>query len=268
VDAKLLVGSDYYGPNPKINNLAKGYEQARYDILWVLDSNVWVSAGALRRSIDTLNQSPNIQLVHHLPMCLSSYKGLTNNLGAKIDEAFMLTSHSKFYTAINAIGLAPCVMGKSNIYRRSALDKAAGNAPKGHGIRKFAQYIAEDNMIASELWKLGGRTAMTEDSAVQPLGRVSLKGYWDRRVRWLRVRRYMVMAATLVEPTTESILSGIFGSFAVAQLFLNQNWSFAFFSIHILFWCLVDYWNFHNLLAFNNVDHQYGNVPTFATKYY
>ena len=49
IDAKVLVSQydkqgnklDYYGPNPKVNNLAKGFLNSKYDIIWIMDSNVW-----------------------------------------------------------------------------------------------------------------------------------------------------------------------------------------------------------------------------------
>lgn len=105
---------------------------------------------------------------------------------------FMLTAHSKFYTAINAVAIAPCVMGKSNLYRRSDLDEAVwkklGTAKRGiqglggatvnaiantntnpPTLTHFSQYIAEDNMIALCLWENGnGSTQITPDPAIQP----------------------------------------------------------------------------------------------------
>lgn len=351
VDAKLLIdpddneGAHHYGPNPKINNLAKGYLQAKYDIIWVLDSNVWVPPGAMGRSVAAFQErgrgGHKIKLVHHLPLCVSLDNTMSKSWGSKLDEMFLLTSHSKFYTAINAVAIAPCVTGKSNLYRRSDLDAAVQmklqeqhenlvqkkynsngsiinkyihrvdstwsasssstslnqyptqslqptssnegllsptsresnvKVAPGTGIRNFSQYIAEDNMIALYLWEYGnGRTYMTSDTVVQPLADVSLTGYWDRRVRWLRVRRYMVSAATYIEPTTESICSGIFGTFALSVLFLSSPeyprfWSWIYFFFHMITWCCVDYFHFHNLLAFYNIDGI--NRPYFVSKYF
>lgn len=275
VDAKLVVSGEYYGPNPKINNLARGYKEAKYDILWVLDSNVWVSPGTMGRSVARFHGNPRIQLVHHLPLCVS-LDGVS--WGSKLDEMFMLSSHSKFYTAINFVGIAPCVMGKSNLYRRSALDAAVAarlgtptsNMQTGTGIRTFAQYIAEDNMIAQCIWDNGGRTAMTSDSVVQPLGHVSLEGYWSRRVRWLRVRRYMVWAATMIEPTTESICCAFYGTFAISVLFLQgvRYWSWLWFMLHMVSWCAIDYWHYHNLMSFGNIDADQQRRPKFVKPYF
>lgn len=323
VDARLLIdnpndNSNHYGPNPKINNLAKGYKEAKYDMLWIIDSNVWVSPGTLARSVEAFKKpgrgGRKIKLVHHLPLCVSLDSTMTASWGSKLDEMFMLTSHSKFYTAINTVAIAPCVTGKSNLYRRSELDAAVSqklliehqnklrqrfkesnstgiplsSSPSslssltdipqvepGTGLLNFSQYIAEDNMIALCLWENGdGRTRLTSDFVVQPLANVSLHGFWDRRVRWLRVRRFMVSAATYVEPTTESICSGIFGSFAIAILFLSnpekdglRYWSWTWFFFHMICWCIIDYFHFHGLLAFTNQD-SVASRPYFVKKYF
>lgn len=341
VDARLLVGSAHYGPNPKVNNLVKAYQRAKYDIVWVLDANVWVTRSAMARSIDKFNSNRQVELVHHLPVCVA----IDDGVGAELDEMFMLTAHSKFYTAINWAALAPCVMGKSNMYRRSSLNRAAAKfnpstfnpftqwaamktqkvvqpsyvapsapngashgaagSPESHlfmspptaeattisssvtaasthsrstspaqdaqdntGLQQFARYIAEDNMIAEALWGEGGRTAMTCDSVIQPLAKVTLAGYVQRRVRWLRVRKFMVLAATLLEPTTESILCGIIGSVGYSIVSQSSHvFSWRFFMVHMLIWCLSDYFHFHNLLSFSNVDDSQ-KVPYFAKRFY
>lgn len=332
VDARLLVGSAHYGPNPKVNNLVKAYQRAKYDIVWVLDANVWVTRSAMARSVDKFIENRTVELVHHLPVCVA----IDDGVGAELDEMFMLTAHSKFYTAINWAALAPCVMGKSNMYRRSSLNKAAksfnpstfnpftqwaamsaakvvqqpevggvvseslaispptaesqtisssavhittthsrSNSPtqdseENTGLQQFARYIAEDNMIAEALWGEGGRTAMTSDSVVQPLAKVTLAGYVQRRVRWLRVRKFMVLAATLLEPTTESILCGIIGSVGYSLIFNNHYFSWYFFLIHMILWCFSDYFHFHNLLSFSNLDRAKPNqaIPYFAKRFY
>lgn len=293
IPARILVGSetspDHYGPNPKVNNLAKGYFAAEHDIIWVWDSNVWVAPGALRRSVLSLQNSTDngrctinplskrgrrVVLVHHLPLAIA----VNPLLGACCDEMFLLTAHSKFYCSLNNVAVAPCVNGKSNLYRRSDLDHAVykmgkGYAPstdgqsgdairdaafysqqEGHGIRFFARYIGEDNMIATALWNsLNGRTGMTGDCAIQPLGGINsttLKDYIKRRVRWLRARKYMVLAATLLEPSTECFVSGIFGTFAISVLWNSTFFLWKVFITHVISWVVIDYVQFHTLILF------------------
>lgn len=275
IDAKLLVAqsSNQY-LNPKIDNLNKGYRSAKHDILWVLDSNVYTSPGTLKRSVYTLQHDVNngcrpatllggrdrrVKLVTHVPIVVSRSKHRTN-WGAKLDEMFMSSSHAKFYVALNRVQPAPCINGKSNLYRRSDLDRAVGNIThervgRGEGLVHFARYIGEDNMIGIALWDgVQGCAGMSRDIVVQPLsGQNSVGDYIARRVRWLRVRKYMVLAATMLEPTTESLLSGLIGSFAVNAVFrgvLGISWWW--FLVHMLTWLLVDYLQFRAVFRLTN----------------
>ncbi|GMM35957.1 hypothetical protein DASC09_032820 [Saccharomycopsis crataegensis] len=303
IDARLMIGDpnnpDHYGPNPKINNLAKGFVAAKHDIIWVMDSNVWASNGTLLRSVHALHHSLDngrqtydrrtgqgkpVKVVHHLPLAVSLKSSQLlmgpswwSNIGSKLDEVFLKTSHAKFYVGFDRWAVAPCVNGKSNLYRRSDIDMAVqhigrGQMPsvdgesgdlskdaayygstKGYGIRYFSKFIGEDNMIAIALWDIGGRTGLTGDCVIQPLGNrnSSIKDYILRRSRWLRVRKYMVLAATILEPTTESIVAGIYGTFAVSVLFFQQKFSISWLFFHFIVWYLTDYLQFALLLKYS-----------------
>lgn len=278
VDAEILVtpeGADHFGPNPKVNNLAKGFRAAKYDILWMMDSNVWALPNILANSVYAMSNNLNcgtrlnhrgrrVGLVHHVPLALSLDSA---GQGALLDEMFLFSSHSKFYVSLNNLSIAPCVNGKSNIYRKSDLDYAVKQIPNapceffheqsvisdaerissmgpGHSIGFFAKYIGEDNMIAIALWKYCfSRTALTGDLVIQPLISLadSTREYFNRRVRWLRVRKYMVRAATFIEPTTESIVCGIIGTLGLSRLFWARTFSSWYFVFHMLLWMAVDY---------------------------
>jgi ceramide glucosyltransferase len=143
-------------------------------------------------------------------------------------------------------------MGKSNLFHKSVLDNATGS----QGLAKFANYIAEDHLIADTLWyhtpNPGPNHAMTSDVARQPVQRESLSTYFERRIRWIRVRKYMVTSATLVEPFTECFLAGLIGSFAFQNLFDVSMKSV--YSWHILTWLMVDLFQFYTLHCNSAVD--------------
>lgn len=287
IDSKIILSSslEHYGPNPKVNNLVKGFINAKNDILWIMDSNVYASPLTLKNSIITLNENLNngkklsstrpVRLVHHVPLALSfGYADSISSLGSRLDEMFLLTSHSKFYISLNKLSIGACVNGKSNLYRRSDLDKSVdliklkkssffsdpnvindsveiSNKGKGHSIEFFSRYIGEDNMIAISLWdNLYCRTGQTSDLVVQPLSGFdnTVKDYINRRVRWLRVRKYMVMMATLIEPTTESIVCGLIGNFAIAHIFTNKSFLPYTFLFHMLIWVITDYHQYYMLI--------------------
>lgn len=241
--------------NPKVNNLVRPYTQAKYDILWILDSNVHVTHGTLARAVDALDPpegsftSPKrrIGLVHHVPLAFST----ENVFGARIEEAFLNTNHAKMYLAINTIAIESCVIGKSNMYRRSDVDRLTGTLrpvspsslsllpPEQRGLAAFGRFLAEDNMIAAALWhELGLRHDLSCDVSRNAIGDMDFPTYVWRRVRWIRVRKRMVFTATLVEPFTESVLVGVAAAWAVHFLTRFPGW--LFFLIHMGLWFSVD----------------------------
>ncbi|KAH7885938.1 glycosyltransferase family 21 protein [Phlebopus sp. FC_14] len=250
VDAKIIIGEETVGVNPKVNNLIRSYQQATHDILWVIDSNISVAPGTLARSVDALTQAPpsggkRIALVHHVPFA-STHE---DHFGAKVEAAFLNTNHAKMYLAINTIAIESCVVGKSNLYRRSDLERVNGtlrarregdHSEGQYGLAAFASFLAEDNMIASALWhELDLRHDLSCDVARNAIGKMSLADYVWRRVRWIRVRKHMVLAATVVEPFTENIVASSMAAASLRYLFDVSPW--IFLVLHHLAWLWVDF---------------------------
>lgn len=269
VDARLLIGEEDVGPNPKIRNMSRSYREAKGDILWVLDSNIWVVPGTLYRSVRILEGDgqggKGYKLVHHLPICVdvtseqgheveistldidssedepliatstSSWSRLWRIGGGRLEENFLSSSHCKFYTAINSLTIAPCVVGKSNLFRRSHLAQVTRGPdyPEGEGLLAFAENICEDHLLAERLWlnpvdeevtgaRQWGKHRMGEDLVFQPVCGMRITDYLARRTRWLRVRKYTVLSATLLEPGTESFLCSFMGAWAITTLLSEQ----------------------------------------------
>jgi ceramide glucosyltransferase len=247
----VLAGEEVVGVNPKVNNLVRPYRMAQHDIVWVLDSNVSTDAGTLARAVEVLTaqRGPNqrrIGVVHHLPFV----EFTSGYWGSRVEAAFLNTFHAKMYIAINTVAVESCVVGKSCIYRRSDVDRVNGtlkpfdpmgvdNAGIPRGFASFGRFLAEDNMIAAALWhELGLRHDLSTDVASNVVGNMTIMDYVWRRVRWLRVRKRMTLAANLVEPFTESIMLSIIGSSSVNFLFGVPK--FLFVMVHFLLWFLVD----------------------------
>lgn len=172
-------------------------------------------------------------------------------MGSRIEEAFLNTNHAKMYIAINTVAIESCVVGKSNLYRRSDLERVNGsmqplntplNTPQSDDIRglpAFGRYLAEDNCIASSLWhELDVRHGLSCDVAKNVVGTMSFSDYVWRRVRWIRVRKHMVLAATLLEPFTESIVLAVIGAVSFNYLFDVPIWLVVF--LHFAIWLQVD----------------------------
>jgi ceramide glucosyltransferase len=247
------LGDEDVGVNPKVNNLMRPYNEAAHDILWVLDSNIAVAPGTLTRAIGILSgPSPSnpipprrrIALVHHVPFAISNQV----SFGAQVEEAFLNTNHAKMYIAINAVAVDSCVVGKSNLFRRSDLERLDGslvrqknreNSRQGRGLAAFGRFIAEDNMIGLALWhELDVRHSLSCDVVYNALGDMSLTDYVWRRVRWIRVRKYMSLLVTFLEPFTESVMLSAVTAMSVR--FLIGVPIRLFLPVHFFLWVMVD----------------------------
>ncbi|KAG9049417.1 hypothetical protein FS837_010357 [Tulasnella sp. UAMH 9824] len=257
VDAKVIVGEEIVGPNPKVNNLMRAYKSAKYDILWVLDSNVLVDPGTLARAVDALQTPPKpgkrpIGLVHHVPFAHVRER----SFGSRVEGAFLNTNHAKMYIALNILAFDSCVTGKSSMYRRSDIERVnadlkakplppldeparAVGSRKGYGMAAFGKFMAEDNMIGMAVWhELGLRHDLSCDIAENAIGRMTFMDYVWRRVRWIRVRKTMVLAATVLEPFTESVVVGLLTAWAVRYFVGLPMWLFLL--THFSIWFVMD----------------------------
>lgn len=319
IDARVLVesedpvlnGRDGYGeklgPNPKIRNLSRAYREAKGDIIWIADCNVWVSSGGLGRMVDKLmgygiggSSVRPYKFVHQLPIVVdmvdysSEQSGDGQMLlsptseesadvarsgglarawaqgGGRLDEMYMATTHAKFYGAINTVGVAPCIVGKSNMFRKSQLDQITNplenpNLPKDDerptGVDFFSYNICEDHLIGELFWNStipGYRNhgLVWGDIVVQPMSGMSVSAYVARRARWLRARKLTVIPATVVEPGVESFLCCAYFAFAATtlpvfneKLGLPQTWGTMglVWLGAVTTWMLADWTMFHRL---------------------
>ena len=317
----LVKDNNALGPNPKIRNMSRAYREAKGDIVWILDCNVWVGKGVCGRLVDLLcgfgekksgKSLTKFKFVHQTPVAVdldsqglslqdrkellgerpaeeststataastsaslpnhsgNPVKKLLQRGGGRLDEAFLSSAHAKFYLAINTVAVAPCIIGKSTMFRRSQLNYITSSHPKREaGIDFFSDNICEDHLIGDALWKQpqpfeergykpskgetlekwGKHAMLFGDFCFQPISHTSVMAYLDRRIRWLRVRKFTVTLATFVEPGTESILCGLYGAYALTtlpyfqQLGIDPTWTsfLLIWLVNMSAWCLVDY---------------------------
>ncbi|RFU79283.1 ceramide glucosyltransferase [Trichoderma arundinaceum] len=311
------------GPNPKIRNISRAYREAAGEVIWIIDCNVWVASGVLGRMVDKLMgytaagapPARPYKFVHQLPVVVdvvdyqqdssaesqrflgtaaeTSALGnetlsqrLWKNGGGRLDEMFMATTHVKFYGAINIVGIAPCIVGKSNMFRKAHLDQVTDPAQnpilprdneRPRGVDYFSHNICEDHLIGDLLWrsKIPGYSnhgIAWSDLVLQPMAGMSVSSYAARRVRWLRARKFTVLAATLVEPGVESFLCCAYFAFALTTLpwfnetfGIPQTWSAMalIWTLSILAWMTVD-WHTFKLLHTGCTIETDQDTPKFA----
>lgn len=111
--------------------------------------------------------------------------------------------------------------------------------------------------MAVALWKGRNTHVLGLDCVRQPLQGVTWHQYVARRIRWVRVRIYMVTVATLIEPITECMPLGFIGAMSLSGL-CGISWYKTWF-LHCLVWLVMDYlsWN-----ALRN--HPHDEFPPFS----
>ncbi|RKP19301.1 nucleotide-diphospho-sugar transferase, partial [Rozella allomycis CSF55] len=242
VNATLLIGDKKVGVNPKINNLIRGYECAKHELIWIMDSNVIVPKDCLKKSVFQF-ESPKVAMVHHRILGTNF-----NSIAAKFEAMYLSLSHMRTYLFINRLAeyLNPlgtnivCVIGKSTITRKSCIEKLGGLA-------KFAQYMAEDNALSCALTLQGWECAISTETAYQNLNNMSFHAFASRKIRWTRLRYSLSGIITLFEPVTEFIGSLLLGLFTMGTIFRVSTSNLLVFHFFLWFACdMVSYFSYNS----------------------
>ncbi|MGH6903967.1 MAG: ceramide glucosyltransferase [Geminicoccaceae bacterium] len=174
VPARLLVGRQGGGPNPKLANLMKAWDVAAHDWIVVADSNVLIPPDYLDRLFACWTE--RCAFVCSPPVGVDG-----QGWAAELEAAFLNTFQARWQMAMDELGLG-FVQGKTLLLRRSDLARAGG-------LSALAGEVAED-AAATKLARRWGREVRVVDAPfAQPLGRRSLVGVWRRQLRWARLRR-------------------------------------------------------------------------------
>ncbi|MGD9253942.1 MAG: ceramide glucosyltransferase [Holophagae bacterium] len=176
VMTRFAVGGPSVGHNPKVNNLANIVRYAQYDALLISDSNVAVERSFLRPMVARLEDG-DVGLV------TSFIRGIDGSgLGGSIESLQLNTFVMGGVAAVGGVLGQVCAVGKSMLLRRDDLDRIGGFAELG-------RYLAEDQ-ICGELIRGRGRGVVVCGRPVDNvLGRLSLRDFSGRHLRWARIRR-------------------------------------------------------------------------------
>jgi ceramide glucosyltransferase len=164
------------GGNAKVNRLAAALRFARHRLILFSDGNVRVRKDFLRRAVSWF-RDPRVGLVSHLFRASGA-----SSLGSRV-EALYLNGCLMPGTALIADVLGiPCVVGKSILVSRRALDSVGG-------ISSLRDYLAEDFVLGREVRRAGHRVVLSADVLDTIEVGKSLREVWARHRRWSMMRR-------------------------------------------------------------------------------
>lgn len=223
VNTHLLYSSKSVGPNPKINNLLCAYEKAESDLVLISDSNIRVEPAYLRRLIPDLKSSIGI-----ITAVVAGTE--PSGLGGYLEASYLNTFFARWMFITRDLGFES-VVGKSMLFRKSTADRFGG-------LKTLGCYIAEDYMAGHAMKKLDLKVDLMRSPIRQYLGNYSFRSFWNRHLRWGRIRKAIAPMAFLIEPFFLTTVSGALGAFALNQI--TGLSVFIFWFVHLLVWCLSD----------------------------
>lgn len=170
--ARLLIGRDHLGDNPKLNNMAKGFREARHDHIVFVDSNVLTPADYLDQLMQALGKDAG--MVSAPPVGL-----LPHGFWAEVECAFLNSYQARMQYAVDTLGFG-FAQGKTLFFRREDLEHG--------GLAKLAAEPAED-AAATRMMRAKGHRIRLAGPFPQLIGPRGLSQMWNRQMRWARLRR-------------------------------------------------------------------------------
>src|SRR5215470_18731243 len=174
VRACLLIGNHAISPNPKLNNLVKGWRAAAGDWVVFADSNVLMPRDYVQRLLAGWRPDTGI-------LCAPPIACRPIGFWAELECAFLNSYQARWQYAADSVG-AGFAQGKTMLMRRRDL-LAAG------GIQVLAEEIAEDAAATKLVRRMGLRATLVDAPFGQPLGERRARQVWNRQTRWARMRR-------------------------------------------------------------------------------
>lgn len=181
----IVRGATTFGKNGKVENLRALMARARHEHVVISDANVRVGPEYLRALASEL-ADPRVGLVSSL-LAGSHDRGLGGVLESLHLNGFVLGVVSAAHLVRH-----PCVVGKSILLRRAALERLGG-------LEAVKDVLAEDYVLGQMFHRAGFRVALSPyPVSVVNQGR-SVRDFWMRHLRWHQMRRWISPAAYLGE---------------------------------------------------------------------
>jgi uncharacterized protein len=223
ISARLFVGAENIRPNPKINNIARGYDSALHELILISDSNIRAHRRYLRELVHGFKSDTAIEtsIITANP---------STGLGGALEASYLNTLFARGMIVADVIG-HPCVVGKSMLFKKETLEKIGG-------LQMLSAYIAEDYIAGERCRRAGLRITICPHPLEQFLGKYTFRHFWSRHLRWGRMRKNLAPLAFALEPISTNVGAAAIGATAYAMRFGTSP--VRFLACHFAVWLLCD----------------------------
>ena len=188
---RIIQCRGYRGKNPKVRSLQALAAQARHEHLLISDSNVRVDSSWLRDTAAEL-RDPRVGLVTNPIAPLAPLEAGSESLGALFENLHLGGFVLGAIALPNVLAGRACVIGKSMLLRRAALESVGG-------FRAVRNVLAEDYLLGRKFELAGYRVVLSPHPISTVNERWSVSRFCNRHVRWGQMRRRISLAAYLGE---------------------------------------------------------------------
>lgn len=174
VVARLLVGHAKTTANPKLDNIEKGYQAAQHPWIIFADCNVLLPRDYVQTMLAAWRSDTGL-------VCAPPIGTSPQTFWAEVECAFLNSYQARWQYAADSVGYG-FAQGKSMLWHRSILERAGG-------ISALSSEIAEDAAATKLVRGAGLRVRLAAPPFSQPLGKRTLRQFWQRQTRWAQLRR-------------------------------------------------------------------------------
>lgn len=185
VDARLLIGADGPGVNPKLDNVRKGWRAASHDWVILADSNVLMPEDYVAAMLSGWRNGVGA-------VCAPPIGTEAEGFWADVEAAYLNGYQARVQYAVDALGHG-FAQGKSMLFDQPLLESFGG-------ITTLDEDIAEDAATTKVVRANGRRVRLAPRIFAQPLGRRTFSQVLMRQCRWAQLRRSAFPALYAFEP--------------------------------------------------------------------
>jgi ceramide glucosyltransferase len=176
IPASFVFDARDAGGNAKVDRLAAALSRARHRLVLSADGNVVVRPDFLLRAVSPF-ADPRVGLVSHLFSATGA-----ESLASRLEALYLNGCLQPGIAAVASVLGMPCVVGKSILVSRTALEVIGG-------FPALQNYLAEDYLIGREVRRAGYRVVLSADVLDTVEVRKSARAVWGRHRRWAMMRR-------------------------------------------------------------------------------
>ena len=176
ISSTFVFDSREPGGNAKVNRLCAALRHSRHRLVLSSDGNVGVRPDFLRRAVSWF-ADPGVGLVSHLFQATGAV-----SLPSRIESLYLNGCLQGGTALIAGFLRIPCVVGKSILVSKAALDAIGG-------IAVLRDHLAEDFLLGRYVRRAGYRVILSADVIDTAEVRKGMRAVWGRHRRWAMMRR-------------------------------------------------------------------------------